>query len=1112
MHRDVRDLGGKVYLMEGVYVYHWYRADTGGRPAVARDISQWVTDSAPPTEQDVPSTTATRPAEPKNSQLHETTPRHAEGATTLLEQVPISAQSVLCVGRDAGVATQRLKRRQRAVVTAIMSQKPTEEAAGQNVDELVIGDLENIEPDFARHSFDCAVLPGVLERTGRPQGILRRLHDWLGPDGCLLAEVSNLRHHRTISSLMSGRWKPDGAGGAVRFFTRREIEKLFHRSSFEIREIQPVRNPELEQWRQQRRQGEVKIGGLHMTGLSSDEAEEFYVEKYLLRATPVEKPDYGLTSIVILTRNQLPYTRSCLESIRFRTDEPYELIVVDNGSTDGTVEYLRSQRDVKLIENKENRGFPAGCNQGIREAKGDQILLLNNDVIVTTGWLDRLLRALHADPTNGLVGPCTNAICGPQQVPVSYTDLASLDGFAWEWGKTHDRVLEDTDRLVGFCLLLRRTLVDEVGLLDERFGLGNFEDDDYCRRARQAGHRTVIARDAFIHHFGSVTHRAEGIDLAALLDRNERLYHDKWKSLEVKNKQDEAEASPRVPEPKPRFAIRLADGGGLLLERSQIKLSLCMIVRDNARTIEACLNSIKPWVDEMVVVDTGSKDNTPELVRGCSARIFHFPWCDDFAAARNESIRHARGDWIFWMDSDDVIEPENGRKLRELAMAGSGPSIFGYVMQVHCPDVGGGGQTEVTVVDHVKLIRNRPDLRFEGRIHEQILPAIRRAGGEVAFTDVYVVHAGADHSPQGRQKKLDRDYRLLQLDLQDRPNHPFVLFNLGMTHSDAEKHEKAVEALRRSIEVSHPCESHLRKAYALLVGSYRQLGRYDEAWQVCQKGRQLYPEDPELLFREGILQHHFGRLPEAERAYCRALENRGPRHFSSIDHGIVGFKTRHNLALVYEDMDDLPSAEEQWRRVVKEAPTYRSGWRGLGEILLRQGKLEALESQSQWLLTDGALPDFLRGEAMILQGRAALGRGELAAARQLFEEVVNRWPDELHARHALCQLLFEHGEPIETERALRELLQRTPGDRTAHHNLGTIYLRMGQHENAVDAYRESLRHRPDSPATHFHLGCALKATGRVADAAAAWRSVLRLNPGDSAATRALREIETVCDD
>src|SRR5207245_11399804 len=121
---------------------------------------------------------------------------------------------------------------------------------------------------------------------------------------------------------------------------------------------------------------------------------------------------------------------------------------------DGTPDYLELQAGATVIRNEDNRGFPAAANQGLRAATGRQVLLLNNDTIVTTGWLTRLLRALHSDPRVGLVGPCSNHISGEQQVPVVYDDLAGLDGFAWDWGKQHNRLLMDTDRLVGFCLLI----------------------------------------------------------------------------------------------------------------------------------------------------------------------------------------------------------------------------------------------------------------------------------------------------------------------------------------------------------------------------------------------------------------------------------------------------------------------------------------------------------------------------------------------------------------------------------------------------------------------------------------------------------------------------------
>ncbi|MGO8745387.1 MAG: glycosyltransferase [Thermoguttaceae bacterium] len=418
--------------------------------------------------------------------------------------------------------------------------------------------------------------------------------------------------------------------------------------------------------------------------------------------------------------------------------------------------------------------------------------------------------------------------------------------------------------------------------------------------------------------------------------------------------------------------------GGLSPARGMC-LSLCMIVRDNARTLGAALTGIRPWVDEIVVVDTGSRDETPAIAAELGARLFHFPWCDDFSAARNESLRHARGEWLFWMDSDDTIDAGNGRRLRELAHAPHEPGVLGYVVQVRCPgheDEAGEGET---VVDHIKLFRSLPQLRFEFRIHEQVLPAIRRLRGQVAWSGIHVVHSGADQTPQGRCRKYERDLRILDLELRERPDHPFVLFNLGMTRADMGEHEAAVGFLRRCLQVSDASESHVRKAYALLVASLGQLGRQGDAWEACRTGREIFPDDPELLFRHGMLAQASGRLREAEQAYRQALADRDARHFSSIDPGILGHKARHNLALVYQEMGRCDLAEVQWRETAAAVPGFRPGRRSLVDVLIRQGKLVAAEIEVESMLAE----PLLAVDTRVLSARVAEARGSPARAMRV---------------------------------------------------------------------------------------------------------------------------------
>lgn len=227
-----------------------------------------------------------------------------------------------------------------------------------------------------------------------------------------------------------------------------------------------------------------------------------------------------------------------------------------------------------------------------------------------------------------------------------------------------------------------------------------------------------------------------------------------------------------------------------------------------------------------------------------------------------------------------------------------------------------------------------------------------------------------------------------------------------------------------------------------------------------------------------MLHHHFGRLEEAEQAYCRVLDNQKARHFASVDRGIHGFKTRHNLALVYEDLDRLDAAEEQWRRIVADVPAYRLGWRGLIESLLRQEKVEEATEAIGKLIGCGTLSEGLQAERLMLQSWTATAAGDLAAARRHLHEAVSRWPDDPDAKHALCRFLFERVDPIEAESPLQDLLRLTPNDGAVHHNLGLIRLRKREYPAAVHAFQESLRYRPDSPTTQEQLALAIAHCGQ----------------------------------
>jgi len=368
-----------------------------------------------------------------------------------------------------------------------------------------------------------------------------------------------------------------------------------------------------------------------------------------------------------------------------------------------------------------------------------------------------------------------------------------------------------------------------------------------------------------------------------------------------------------------------------------------------------------------------------------------------------------------------------------------------------------GGHLDTTVVDHVKLVRNLSSLRFEGRIHEQILSAIRRAGGAVEWTDLYVVHTGYDHTPAGQERKRERDLRLLHLDLQERPGHPFALFNLGMTYTDLRRYSEGADFLRQCLRAADPGESHVRKAYALLVFSLMQMERPEEALTECDRALGLFPEDLELTFRRALLFQRIGRKTEAIGLYQTILTHSGPRHFTSVDRSIGGYKARQNLAVLHAELGHWDRALEQWKLITDEVPEYRLGWRGYGEQLLQLEKIDHATALSDHLIKQPR--DAIRSEGWLLRGRIRIRCGDRPAARAAWEQAVSSDPHDAEPHRELARVAYAAGEWASAESSLRAAAALDVADARVWHNLGATLLNLKRDSEAADALRESLRLR-----------------------------------------------------
>jgi GT2 family glycosyltransferase len=239
-------------------------------------------------------------------------------------------------------------------------------------------------------------------------------------------------------------------------------------------------------------------------------------------------------SIVVLCYNGLEeITRPCINSILENTPpDEYELILVDNASVDRTPDFLRDMAGrhthVKLCLNETNKGYAAGNNDGIHLATGRSIILLNNDTLVPKGWLDRLLRLLEEDNDIGLAGPVTNSAGNEQRLVIPGLDESNFEAVALPYLDRQRGLWFKTEKLGFYCVAIRRAAYEAIGDLDDGFGLGMFEDDDYCLRAHKAGFASAIVEDCFVYHKGSVSFgKLASEDYLKLFAKNRRFFFEK---------------------------------------------------------------------------------------------------------------------------------------------------------------------------------------------------------------------------------------------------------------------------------------------------------------------------------------------------------------------------------------------------------------------------------------------------------------------------------------------------------------------------------------------------------------------------------------------------------
>jgi len=452
-----------------------------------------------------------------------------------------------------------------------------------------------------------------------------------------------------------------------------------------------------------------------------------------------------------------------------------------------------------------------------------------------------------------------------------------------------------------------------------------------------------------------------------------------------------------------------------------LTLSLCMIVKDEEAMLGQCLAAVRDAVDEMIVVDTGSTDRTVEIAQEHGARVLHHEWTGDFSAARNVSFDAATGDWLLYLDADEVLVQEDVDALR--AMTGRTWREAFYLVEVnHTGDLEDG--TAVTH-DALRVFRNRPQYRFEGRVHEQIAQHLPGFLPErLERTPARIEHFGYLGAVRDAKGKARRNIELLEKQAAEGVDTPFLAFNLGSEYAATGESERAYERFAHAWttladDPARTTYGYVPSLAARYVKSLRVTGRLDRVDVVAAEVLALLPGFTDVVFEQGFAARARNDLDRAAELFARCLEmGDAPSRYSAT----VGCGTSMAacaLAEVHRDRGDLAAAEALLRRALVDHPGYLGTVEQLALVLLRQGRPGA-----EAVAEIEALGGPLTPTGAFLVGIACFEAGAVEVCAELLRRTLAAQPAAHAARVILAEAVLSTGDLA----GAREEAEQVPAD------------------------------------------------------------------------------------